>query len=181
LDEYEKVTDASGGFARLSRIETGAFGSGGSKLPISAITDGTSNTIALTEKKIGSGALIFDLQRDWIDGITLSGGTTADDWMNRCNNIKSANLFQTDSGRAWILYGSRYSAIFTSVPPNSSTPDCGNVHDNGEGVFVARSYHPGGVNATMADGSVRWVKNGINVSVWRALGTRNGGETVGEY
>jgi len=43
---------------------------------------------------------------------------------------------------------------------------------------AARSLHPGGVNVALADGSVRFVKNTVNVNVWRAVGTRNGGEVV---
>jgi prepilin-type processing-associated H-X9-DG protein len=46
-----------------------------------------------------------------------------------------------------------------------------------------RSRHPGGVNALFADGSVRFVKSSVNLSPWRAIGSRNGGEAVsaGDY
>lgn len=43
---------------------------------------------------------------------------------------------------------------------------------------VSRSYHEGGVNALFGDGSVRWISNTIEENVWRALGTRSGGEVV---
>jgi prepilin-type processing-associated H-X9-DG protein len=43
---------------------------------------------------------------------------------------------------------------------------------------TATSRHPGGVNLTMADGSVRFVKNSVNIGSWRAIGTRNGGEVI---
>jgi prepilin-type N-terminal cleavage/methylation domain-containing protein/prepilin-type processing-associated H-X9-DG protein len=46
---------------------------------------------------------------------------------------------------------------------------------------TSRSYHPGGVNVLLMDGSVRFVRNSIPVASWRALGTRAGGETVGDY
>jgi prepilin-type N-terminal cleavage/methylation domain-containing protein/prepilin-type processing-associated H-X9-DG protein len=42
----------------------------------------------------------------------------------------------------------------------------------------ARSHHPGGVNALLGDGSVRFVKSTIDGMVWRALGTVAGGEVV---
>jgi prepilin-type processing-associated H-X9-DG protein len=42
----------------------------------------------------------------------------------------------------------------------------------------SRSYHPGGVNALLADGSVRFVKSTIEGMVWRGLGTVAGGEVV---
>ena len=44
--------------------------------------------------------------------------------------------------------------------------------------ITARSYHPGGVNALLADGSVRFIKSSIAGSVWRALGSISGGEVI---
>ncbi|MBY0513317.1 MAG: DUF1559 domain-containing protein [Gemmataceae bacterium] len=43
---------------------------------------------------------------------------------------------------------------------------------------TARSFHPGGVNVLLMDGSVRFVRNSIPLASWRALGTRAGGEVV---
>ena len=43
---------------------------------------------------------------------------------------------------------------------------------------ASRSYHPGGVNALMGDGSVKFFKNSIAVTTWRALLTPIGGEVV---
>jgi prepilin-type processing-associated H-X9-DG protein len=40
------------------------------------------------------------------------------------------------------------------------------------------SFHPGGVNLAMCDGSVRFIKNSIDRSTWRAIGSMNGGEVV---
>lgn len=76
----------------------------------------------------------------------------------------------------------------TLNPPNTTVNDrlpyCGNaialapcVGGSGSNhVISARSYHPGGVNTAMADGAVRFVSNEINVQVWQAAGSRNGGE-----
>ena len=44
--------------------------------------------------------------------------------------------------------------------------------------ITARSYHPGGVNVLMGDGSVRFIKDTINGATWRGLGTVNGGEVL---
>jgi len=46
---------------------------------------------------------------------------------------------------------------------------------------VYGSYHAGGAQMAMADGSVRTVSANINFQTWRALGTRAGGEVVGEF
>jgi len=44
--------------------------------------------------------------------------------------------------------------------------------------MAARSYHPGGVNAAFADGSVHFVADNVVLSVWQALGSTKGGEAV---
>ncbi len=46
------------------------------------------------------------------------------------------------------------------------------------GAVTARSYHPGIVNVLLMDGSSRPIQNTIDLAVWRALGTRAGGEVV---
>ena len=48
--------------------------------------------------------------------------------------------------------------------------------------ITARSFHTGLVNVLLMDGSVRNVRNSVQLPVWRALGTRAGGEVVpGDY
>jgi prepilin-type N-terminal cleavage/methylation domain-containing protein/prepilin-type processing-associated H-X9-DG protein len=57
----------------------------------------------------------------------------------------------------------------------------GRNEEDGGPTFAAitsRSYHPGGVNALMGDGSVRFVKSSVNGMTWRALGTVGGGEAI---
>ncbi len=46
---------------------------------------------------------------------------------------------------------------------------------------TSRSFHTGGVNVMLMDGSVRFVSSTIASQTWRALGTRAGGEVVGDY
>ena len=43
---------------------------------------------------------------------------------------------------------------------------------------AARSRHPGGVNVGLADGSVRYIKDSINLFSWRALSTTQGNEVI---
>ncbi len=45
-------------------------------------------------------------------------------------------------------------------------------------VLYARSYHSGGVNVGLADGSVQFISDNIDFNLFRALGTRAGGEIV---
>jgi prepilin-type processing-associated H-X9-DG protein len=43
---------------------------------------------------------------------------------------------------------------------------------------AARSYHAGGVNVCMGDGSVRFVRDSIALTLWNAMGSRGGGEAI---
>jgi prepilin-type processing-associated H-X9-DG protein len=86
---------------------------------------------------------------------------------------------------------------FTTVfPPNTAVPYSsggGTVYDvdfitatepslgDTYAAVTSRSYHTGGVNALLMDGSVRFIGNGIAAQTWRALGTRAGEETPGDY
>ena len=45
-------------------------------------------------------------------------------------------------------------------------------------LYGAGSPHPGGFNCGFADGSVRFIKNSINLQVFKALITRAGGEVI---
>jgi len=98
----------------------------------------------------------------------------------------------------WVEGDVRETGVTTTFPPNTVvhyisggiTQDIDFTSSrDGESITVptyaaitARSYHPGLVNVLLMDGSVRAVRNGIDPAVWRALGTRAGGETVpGDY
>ncbi|MDG3006920.1 DUF1559 family PulG-like putative transporter [Paludisphaera mucosa] len=66
-----------------------------------------------------------------------------------------------------------------TMTPNAPVSDCANVDsDFVAGHTAARSAHPGGVDVGLADGSVRFIKNTIDPAVWRALGTKAGGEKI---
>jgi len=170
-----------GGLDRTPTSQRGAFGPD-DRLPMAAFTDGTSNTIAFSEKRVGSGSGTYTPTRDWIGVESINSASSVDDLVLICSSLPPASVRDgvLDSGRDWLLYGTPYSLFLTSVPPNSPIPDCGDQHLSGRGIFAARSYHPGGVNAAMADGSVRWVASSISMAHWRALGTRSGSEVVTE-
>ena len=52
---------------------------------------------------------------------------------------------------------------------------------HGSGFRAARSRHTGGVNVLFGDGSVRFVNNSVDPLTWRRIGTRAGGEVVGNF
>jgi prepilin-type processing-associated H-X9-DG protein len=47
--------------------------------------------------------------------------------------------------------------------------------------MAARSYHTGGVSVGLADGSVRFTTDSVDLVVWRAVGTQANGEVVGDW
>jgi len=74
-----------------------------------------------------------------------------------------------------------------TVPPNFKGGDCmDNTQRPGEemsstlwaGHIASRSYHAGGVNAVFGDGSVRFIRDTIDPTVWYNMGTRAGGEAL---
>jgi len=80
--------------------------------------------------------------------------------------------------------------VSTLEPPNTRVGDKGDYclgirrapcqPEGGDNiVHFARSYHPRGVHALVADGSVRWVADAVEARAFRALGTRSGGEAAG--
>jgi prepilin-type processing-associated H-X9-DG protein len=99
----------------------------------------------------------------------------------------------------WANGGVYYSGFTTAMPPNQTVStvsravgfanagqnlpmDWDWVDENDGGPtymsLAASSYHPAGVNAVFADGSVHFIKNTINAATWRALGTIAGGEVI---
>jgi prepilin-type N-terminal cleavage/methylation domain-containing protein/prepilin-type processing-associated H-X9-DG protein len=91
----------------------------------------------------------------------------------------------------WAWVASTSDGVTFAFPPNTSVVVVANgipidpdFEGSGAGLgpnfaaLTARSYHGPGVNAAFVDGSVRFITNDIPQAVWRALGTRNGGESV---
>jgi prepilin-type processing-associated H-X9-DG protein len=82
-----------------------------------------------------------------------------------------------DRGALWAD-GAYNCGLYNNVrPPNSPRMDC--VQHSNPAWKAARSKHEGGVNALLGDGSVRLVRDGINLATWQAMGTRVGGEVLG--
>jgi prepilin-type N-terminal cleavage/methylation domain-containing protein/prepilin-type processing-associated H-X9-DG protein len=88
------------------------------------------------------------------------------------------------AGRYWDVGGFNFSLFNTIQPPNGPhvmgcRADCSpGCWPEQNGPAMATSYHPGGCNFLMADGSVRFIKNSVNQQTYMALGSRNGGEVI---
>lgn len=166
---------------------------------IGAITDGTSNTIALTERQRPSA-------RGGSGGVASLAGTPATITPLQCRAKFIGNQYvpitdvptgDTSVGyRAWG--GNAYFAAATTIlPPNSAS--CFIAQGSASyhlmnGIWTPGSEHTGGVQATFADGSVRFISSNIDAGnqsivapaatggglspygVWGALGTKAAGE-----
>ncbi|MHC5540350.1 DUF1559 family PulG-like putative transporter [Singulisphaera rosea] len=146
-----------------------------SKTRIADITDGTSNTTAFCE--MGKGDMSNAIATEKTDAFwTQTHPTTPDGAISDCQSFQVSNLsFQglSTGGVPWIT-GST-SAMYNHVNvPNKRT--C--IFPPGRIMNSANSYHPSGVNATFCDGSVRFLKESVNLSIWRAIGSMNGSEVV---
>ena len=127
------------------------------------ITDGTSNSILCSEVIMGYNAAgnLYDHRGDiFNDDFNCTMFMT----YTPPNSKVPDGLSGDTNGRPWCTFG-----LAANVPPcNGVTP-----------VFNAsRSRHPGGVNTLFADGSVKFMKDTVNITTWRAIGSPNGGEVV---
>jgi prepilin-type N-terminal cleavage/methylation domain-containing protein/prepilin-type processing-associated H-X9-DG protein len=156
----------------------------GIPVTVAAVTDGTSNTAAFSETKRSHAATTTT-----INGLT--GGIPMDDplqayYISGGDNYVVPQCTSSSGGVGRIVYrGQQYyrNLPFTGYYSHTLTPnnlwwDCGVGGQFVQAHNAARSYHPGGVNTGFADGSVRFIKDSVNINPWRALGTRAGGEVI---
>jgi prepilin-type N-terminal cleavage/methylation domain-containing protein/prepilin-type processing-associated H-X9-DG protein len=126
-------------------------------------TDGTSNTMLLSEVVFPSSDEVFDIRGDF-----LNDGDPCTQYMT----INTPNTTVAD--------------VSGFVPPKGNPPQSYNPADppytdaGGAAHKAARSRHPGGVNVAFADGSVRMIQDGVTPAVWQAMGSMNGEEVVAE-
>jgi type II secretory pathway pseudopilin PulG len=124
--------------------------------PLSQITDGTSNTVMISE------IVGWNTEADG-RGAWIWGG------MGGC---VFSTQFPPNSGT------DTFAACDTTIPTTSPL-HCTSNNANGNIWVSARSAHTGGVMAALCDGSVRFVGNSISQTTWQAAGTMAGGETLG--
>jgi prepilin-type processing-associated H-X9-DG protein len=140
------------------------------------IIDGTSNTAAFSERLLTDGNNgVVDLQAD----VFLGSGdpNNADEAIQMCYATDATNLanqFPLFMGAPWI--NGQHTYLHADVPNRRS---CGFYPT--KATMPASSRHTGGVNMLLCDGSVRFVTQSIDLLLWRAVGTRNGGEVLNDF
>jgi len=160
-------------------------------LSMAQFTDGTTNTLLAAEVK------------GW-QPYTRNGGpptTTIPSTASEAVTITATGTsFKTDTGHTEWPDGRVHHTGFTvTMTPNTYVAySNGGIEynadynswqegkDGGSGsptyaIITSRSYHIGAINAVLVDGSVRTISENISLDIWRALGTRQNGEILGEF
>jgi prepilin-type N-terminal cleavage/methylation domain-containing protein/prepilin-type processing-associated H-X9-DG protein len=176
----------------------GVFQYAGSPIGLRDITDGSTNTVAFGEWRSGTGltstptipvdivpmsALPSGITRNTAQMVMPTGSANLLKWLPQCAKMIGSNrTTQTVSlGEAWGIGLVGYSEGNIILGPNPKYPNCSSGASNAienPGVLTLSSLHPGGANVLMADGSVRFLKDSVNLNTVWALGSRNQGEIV---
>jgi prepilin-type N-terminal cleavage/methylation domain-containing protein/prepilin-type processing-associated H-X9-DG protein len=143
------------------------------------LSDGTSNTLGFSECLQGKS----DPTRDktfasWRTGVTLHdqrGQIYSSDgcWFCTIYTPNSREPDQLDPK------GGEYCYVSDKAMPCLGT-GAGAIYGESRGIVTARSRHSGGVNASMMDGSARFVSNTIAWETWQAMSTARGDESAGQ-
>lgn len=154
-----------------------------------SLQDGTSNTLAFAEVKAYT---------PYLRDSGNPGALNVPPPTNVAAVPAYGGSFKSNSGHTeWVDARAHQSGVTTTFTPNTKVPytNGGQLYDidfnsSREGQTItaptyasvtSRSYHPGGVQVVLADGSTRFVSQTIELRIWRGLGTRMGGESIGDY
>jgi prepilin-type N-terminal cleavage/methylation domain-containing protein len=147
---------------------------------LQSFTDGTSNTALYAEIRRGHQATTQN------NTFTVATRAPHPDWdadpqadlrpTAKCATLATA----TDATGLQYWRGSVvWTMMYThTLPPNFQGMDCIRSVGLNKGHLAARSWHTGGLNAVRGDGSVSFISDSINITTWRAFGTRAGGEVL---
>jgi len=166
------------------------------------ITDGSSNTIAFAEALVGD-TNANSLARNMATGNIAGNNNLSQQYdpssfpnalnllkveIQACNAALISGPRLNDRGYRWGMGCTGWTMFQTFVGPNGGglakfnscrvRTCCATGQAEHDHYNNASSNHPGGVNVTMGDGSVRFIKDTINLPTWWALGTKSNGEVL---
>jgi len=181
------------GYAETASPRGAAMLEYGVEVMLADIRDGTSNTILASEFNAGDATgSYYTRESDWARSVprpaAVAPATTTAFWdqtMIDTFGASAESLIPTwqgvNAGEYWMNPAAHKTWLNTLAPPNWKYPS-GNIGGGGDadgsGIYPARSRHPGGVNAALVDGSVRFISETINLATYQGLGSRANGESV---
>jgi prepilin-type N-terminal cleavage/methylation domain-containing protein/prepilin-type processing-associated H-X9-DG protein len=143
--------------------------------PVTAaeVTDGLSNTAALSELLVGDNST-HRLRTNWQTNLPHPASDQLEIFANDCEGgAYVPGLPQGDHvwrGRPW-LEGNASRTLYNHVlPPNR--PSCTNAGNVQLGAYTAASQHTGGVQVAFGDGRVSFMSETIDRPIWRSMGSR---------
>jgi prepilin-type N-terminal cleavage/methylation domain-containing protein/prepilin-type processing-associated H-X9-DG protein len=167
------------------------------------LTDGTSNTIAMSERTWGGNLGITTASGHEAKTATAHNVSSINTNPMTCmakavNNEFTGIQIKARFGASWQDGQAERVGFTTVLPPNapSCTNDSNQNADANGGIYNPSSHHPNGVNALMADGAVRFIAQNINCGntaaapvasgrspygVWGALGSTDGREPSSDF
>jgi len=149
-------------------------------IALADIVDGTSNTAAMAEWTLGN---LRPRERDSRRQVFRApdGLLDADQFelfVERCRTIDYRTAEVSSATRGLECIAGEYINTLYNHAATINQPSCTNNGLIQRGSYSAGSLHPGGANVLMADGHVRFFKDSTALVVWRAVGSRNGQESV---
>jgi prepilin-type N-terminal cleavage/methylation domain-containing protein/prepilin-type processing-associated H-X9-DG protein len=147
---------------------------GNSSTRFAAVTDGLSNTAFFSERimadfTLGDVSPVGDVFFSTAQPVTIPDAVQA---CQALNIYDASSQFPLFMGAPWV--NGQHVCLHVTGP---NTRSCG-FFTALRAIMPPSSRHPGGVNLLMGDGSVRFVKDSVNIATWRALGTRAGNEVI---
>jgi prepilin-type N-terminal cleavage/methylation domain-containing protein/prepilin-type processing-associated H-X9-DG protein len=158
---------------------------------ITDITDGTSNTAMFAE--VRRGTRTFNASGTYDDTTVMIAYSGWNDFdittITQCRAYPGGGAVIRYTGHQYYRNLPQTSLYSHTVPinwnrkssntqdPNVQKYNCG-YSDFARVHLAASSYHTGGVNVCRGDGSVQFFRDGIDLTVWRQIGTRSGGEVI---
>jgi prepilin-type processing-associated H-X9-DG protein len=154
---------------------------------IADITDGTSNTIMACEYVPATDAASgFKV----VSAITVANRAFPTQAELDVVAAAPAARILTNNGRWWAWHSHSNALFNTSAPPNwkcqngsggAGVGGAGLAWDSCLGIVPALSKHTGGVNVCMADGSVHFISDSINLFTWQCLGNARDGQVLAGF
>ena len=155
---------------------------------LASITDGTSNTAAVSESLTNDGSgSSGDPRRNLnytnsglVEAIDVPALAVVQDGLAGPVNWQPWSIYK---GLTWAYTDAWEKHVYAHLLPPNSAPIITYYTDTfrcseGDGAMNPTSNHPGGVNVSFMDGSVHFIKNSIGFQPWWFMGTRGRGEFV---